>query len=145
MKNKTYFLNTMLAAVTFVALLAAVLVRTFVPAAVMPQISIPNLVAVSLVALLLDHYIAPGAKRCYICIPVFAALTFGLLPWAAGFIGLNQVWVYALAGGVVFTATTWLFTSMTDRMASGFQSKAAAFISALGLYLAVQCFSGIIL
>ena len=145
MKNKTYFLNTMLAAVTFVALLAAVLVRTFVPAAVMPQLSIPNLVAVSLVALLLDHYIAPGAKRCYICIPVFAALTFGLLPWAAGFIGLNQVWVYALAGGVVFTATTWLFSSMLDRIATGPAAKAAPILSAFGLYLAFQCFAGIIL
>jgi hypothetical protein len=142
MKNKTYFLNTMLAAVTFVGLLAAVLTRTFVPAVVLPQLSIPNLVAVSLVALLLDHYIAPGAKRCYICIPVFAALTFGLLPWAAGFIGLNQVWVYALAGGVVFTATTWLFTSMADRISTGPSAKLAPIMSALGLYLASQCFMG---
>ena len=145
MKNKTYFLNTMLAAVTFVVLLAAVLTRTFVPAVVLPQLSIPNLVAVSLVALLLDHYIAPGAKRCYICIPVFAALTFGLLPYAAAMASPMEALKLALVCGVTFTVTTWLFSTIQERLSSGPAAKASAFFSAVSLYIAAQCFMGLIL
>ena len=145
MNNKTYLLNTILAIMVAAGLLAGLLVKVFQPAAVLPVLNIPNLTAISLAALLLDHFLAPGAKRCYICIPLFSAITFGLLPWAVGFVAGEQVWVYALAGGVVFTVVTWLFSSMMDRMASGHNSAMAAVVSALGLYLAVQAFAGIIL
>ena len=70
MKDKKYFLNTALAVVLGLVLLAAVFVRTFAPAVIIPQLNIPNMVLISLVALLADHYLASGAKRCYICIPV---------------------------------------------------------------------------
>lgn len=145
MKNKTYLLNTLLAIVVTVGLLAALLVKVFQPAAVLPVLNIPNLTAISLAALLLDHFLAPGAKRCYVCVPVFSAITFGLLPWAVGFVAGTEVWKYALGGAVVFTAVTWLFSSMTDRMSTGHNSHAAAIVSALGLYLAVQAFAGILL
>ena len=145
MKHKTYILNTLLAGVLGVILLGAVLVRTFAPAIIIPQWNIPSLVLVSLLALLLDHYVAPGAKRCYICIPVFSAVTFGLLPWAAGFAGAGESLVSALAGGIVFTVTTWLYSSIQERLSSGPVAKAAPFLSALGLYLASQCFMGILL
>ena len=145
MKNKMYLLNTLLAAVLAVAAVAAVLVRTFAPAVIIPQMDIPDMVLISLVALLIDHYLAPGAKRCYICIPVLSALTFGLLPYAACFVGVGDALKLALAGGIVFTATTWLFSSVQDRLSSGPAAKAAPVFSAVGLYLAVQCFEGIIL
>lgn len=145
MKNKTYILNTLLAGVLGVILLGAVLVRTFGPAIIIPEWNIPSLVLVSLLALLLDHYVAPGAKRCYICIPLFSAVTFGLLPWAAGFAGAGESLVFALAGGIVFTVTTWLYSSIQERLSSGPVAKAAPFLSALGLYLASQCFMGILL
>jgi len=145
MKNKTYILNTLLAAILGVVLLACVLVRTFLPRMILPELDIPNMVLVSLVALVADHYAAPGAKRCYICIPVFAAITFGLLPFAACFVGVLDALKLALAGGVIFTVITWLYTTMLDRLSSGPVAKAAPVISALGLYLAVQCFAGILL
>lgn len=144
MKKNHYFLNTALAAVLGAALLAAVLVRTFVPAMILPELDIPNLVLVSLAALLIDHYAAKGAKRCYICIPLLSALTFGLLPFAACFVSLMEALKLALVGGVVFTAVTWLFSSMTERLSSGPAAKAAPFIGALGLYLASQCFAGLL-
>lgn len=145
MKNKTYFLNTILAAVLGLILLGAVMVRTFLPLVIIPEWSIPSMVLVSLVALLADHYIAPGAKRCYICIPVFAAVTFGLLPWAAGFSIPLEALTTGVLGGAVFTLTTLLYTSIQDRLSSGPAAKAAPVLSALGLYLAVQCFAGILL
>lgn len=145
MKNKTYILNTLLAAISGVVLLACVLVRTFLPRMILPELDIPNMVLVSLVTLVADHYAAPGAKRCYICIPVFAAITFGLLPFAACFVGVIDALKLALVGCVIFTVITWLYTTMLDRLSSGPVAKAAPVISALGLYLAVQCFAGILL
>ena len=144
MKNKLYTLNTLLAAVVGAALLACVIVRTVAPMIILPELDIPNMVLLSLIALVLDHYIAPGAKRCYICIPVLAAITFGLLPFAACFVGaLDALWL-ALAGGVIFAVATWIFTTMADRLSTGPVAKAAPILSALGLYLAVQCFMGIL-
>ena len=142
MKNKKYVLNTALAIVLFIAVLVCVLVRTFVPAALLPGLSIPNMVLLSLIALLADHYLAKDADRCYICAAIFSALTFGLLPFAAGFVALDSAWKLALMGGVVFTVTTWLFTSVQDRLSTGPVAKAAPIMSALGLYLAAQCFIG---
>lgn len=143
--KKSYVLNTILAVVVLVTLLAIMLVHTFLPNFVVPKVSIPNLVALSLIALVLDHYIAKGADRCYICIPVFAIITFGLLPFCAGYIPAAEIWKLAIGGGVVFTITTILFTSVQDRLSSGPARKAAPVISALGLYFAAQCLTGILL
>jgi len=145
MKNKTYILNTLLIAVLGLSLLAAVLVRTFAPIIIIPGLNIPNMVAISLAALLLDHYLAPGAKRCYICIPVFSAAAFGLLPWAACFVSGSEAWKLGLVGCITFMVTTWLFSSIQDRLSTGPAAKAAPFVSAVGLLLAAQAMVGIIL
>lgn len=144
MDKKTYTLNTLLAIVLGAALLVAVLVRTFLPRVILPQLDISTMALLSLAALVADHYLAPGAKRCYICIPVFSAISFGLLPFAACFVGAGAAVKLAVVGAVVFTAVTWLFSSMTDRLSTGPATKAAPIVSALGLYLAVQCFMGML-
>ena len=145
MKNKTYFLSSMLAVVLGVALVTCVIIRTVSPAVIIPDLDIPNMVLLSLAALLLDHYLARGAKRCYICIPVFSAICFGLLPYAAAFTTPVESLKLGLIGACVFTVTTWLVTSMMDRISSGPKAKAAPIVSALGLWLAVQAFTAIIL
>ena len=142
MNKKTYTLNTLLAVVLGSALLAAVLVRTFAPRIILPELDIPNMVLISLIALLADHCLAPGADRCYICIPVFSAIAFGLLPFAASFVSGLEALKLAVMGGIVFTVVTWLFSSVTDRLSTGPAAKAAPVISALGLYLAAQCLMG---
>ena len=144
MKNKTYLLNTMLAAVLTLALLIAVLVRTFFPIIIIPALDLPNMVLISLVALLADHYLAPAAKRCYICIPVLSAISFGLLPWAACFVGAAAALKLGILGAVVFTVTTWLYSSIQDRLSSGPACKAAPLLSAFGLYLAAQSLMGLL-
>lgn len=144
MEKKTYTLNTLLAVILGAVLLIAVLVRIFAPRMILPRLDLANMVLISLAALLADHYLAPGAKRCYICIPVFSAITFGLLPFAACFVGAMDALKLAVLGGAVFTVTTWLFSSMTDRISTGPAAKAAPFASAVGLYLAAQCFMGIL-
>ena len=145
MKNKTYLLNTILAVVLGIYLLAAVIIRTFCPQIIIPKANIPNMVLISLIALVLDHYLVPDAKRCYICIPVFGAITFGLLPYAAAFATPMAALKLAVVGGVVFTVTTWLFSTIQDRLSSGPAAKASAFFSAVSLYMASQCFIGMIL
>ena len=139
---KKYLLNTFLAGVFAAALLAMVIARAVCPILVFPGFDVPNLVLISLVALLLDHYIVKDAPRCYICIPVFAFLTFAVLPLAAGFIQPFEILGLGIKGCITFTVTTWLFTSMADRISTGPQAKLAPVMSAMGLYLASQIFMG---
>lgn len=144
MKNKTYVLNSVLACVLGAFLLVLIFVRALAPQIILPHLDIPMLVLISLVALVLDHYLAPGAKRCYICIPLFSAITFGLLTFAAIW-SIGEALRAAILGGIVFTVTTWLFTSMQDRLSTGPAAKASAAFSALSLYLAAQALSGMLL
>ena len=140
--KKQYILNTFLTVVLGVYLLGAVITRTFFPLVILPEASVPNMVLISLIALVLEHYLVPGADRCYICIPVFSAISFGLLPYAAAFVAPAEAMKLALVGSAVFTATTWMFTSIQDRLSSGPAAKASAFFSAVSLYMAAQCFAG---
>lgn len=145
MKNNKYFLNTLLVAVLFLVMAVFMVLRAVQPPAILPPLNIPNMVLISLLTLLLEFYLAPGSDRCYICIPVVAALTFGVLPLMAGFACQHTFWKLGLVGGAVFAVTTWLFTAMTDRLQSGPRAKLAPIIGALCLFLASQCFAGIIL
>ena len=143
MKNKTYTLSTLLSVVLGTVLLAMMLLRAFAPNIILPVFDIPTLTAISLVALVLDHYLAKGAKRCYICVPVFAALSFGILPFAAGMVAVKYILGLALSGAVIFTVCTFVYTSIQDRLSSGPAAKLAPAMSALGIWLAVQAFAGI--
>ena len=145
MKKNQYFLSTVLAIVVFVVCAVALLVRVWLPTVVFPVLNIPNMVLLSVVALLLEHFLAPYNPRCYICIPVFGAIIFGGLPLMAGFACQHDFWKFGLVGGVVFTCVTFLFTSLTDRLLTGPKAKAALVVCSLGIYLAAQCFAGIIL
>ena len=142
MKDNKYVLNTLLAVVLGLALLVLVLVRTFAPMIIMPEFDVVNMVVISLAALVLEAYMAPGAKRCYVCVAVFSAVSFGLLPFAACFVGALEAVKLGAVGCAVFTVTTWVYSSMMDRISTGPVAKAAPVVSALGLYLAVQCFMG---
>ena len=142
MKKNTYTLNTVLAVLLGAALLVCVLIRTFAPRIIMPHLDVVNMTLISLAALVVDHYLAPDAKRCYICIPVFSAITFGLLPFAACFVGGLEAVNLGITGGIVFTVVTWLFSAMMDRLSTGPAAKAAPFVSAFGLYLAIQALMG---
>ena len=144
MKEKTYFLNILLAVMTGIVLLAAMLVRVFVPVASIPVPGIPELVLFSLLVLLAEHYLKKGKERCYVCVFLLSAATFGVLPWAAGFVPLQEIWKAAVAGGVVFTATAWVFASMEDRIRSGKSGRLTLLVNAFGIYLAVQCFAGML-
>ena len=143
MKNKTYTLNTVLTAVLTAVLAVMVVLRTVSPQLILMQFDIVSITGISLATLVLDHYLAPNAKRCYVCIPVFAALSFGILPFAAGVVAVKYLLGLALTGAVVFTVCTFVFTSIQDRLSSGPAARLAPIMSAFGIWLAVQAFAGI--
>ena len=145
MKNNKFFLPVMLVAVLFVALTAAMLVQIFQPAAVLPRLNIPNMVLLSVAALLLEHFLTKGNARCYLCLVIFGFAAFGALPLMAGFACLHDFWKLGLVGGVVFPVTTFLFTSATQRLRTGPKAPAAVVLTGIGIYLAAQCFAGMIL
>lgn len=142
--NKRFFSNTALVAVLTVALAVCRILRTCIPFGVLPELDIPNMVLLSGVALLLDHYFG-GQRKSDLWLFLLAAVTFGVLPVAAGFAQLAESWKLALVGGGLFWIESWIFGSLEDRLTTGPAAKAAPALSILGLYLAAQCFSGMII
>lgn len=145
MKKTPYLLPVILVAVLFAALLACMLVQIFVPAAILPPLNIPNIVLLSLVSLLIEHFLSSNSPRCYVCVLLFGLAAFAALPLMAGFACVHDFWKYGLVGGLTFTATTFLFTSAAQRLRTGPEAPAALVLTAFGIYLASQCFVGIIL
>ena len=145
MKEKNYVLSVILAVIMTVAMVTVVLFKTFAPAVILPAMNIPNMAGLSVLALLIEYFIAPKGRRCYVCVAGFALLAFGLLPLVAGYIAPAQVWKVALIGCALFTLLTWLYDSILDRLSTGPKAKLAPVVCALGLYLTFQIFAGILL
>ena len=145
MKNNKFLLPLVLVAVLFVAMLAAMFTEIVQPAAILPTLNIPNIVLLSVVALLVEHFLSKGGPRCYVCIVAFGVAAFALLPLMAGFACVHDFWKYGLVGGIAFAVTTYLFTSATQRIKTGPKAPAAVVLTGFGIYLASQCFAGMIL
>ena len=145
MKNNKFLLNTIFTLVLFAALAIAMTLRIFFPALVIPPLNVPNLVLLSLAALLLEYFIAPCNQRCYACVTILGVLACGALPLMAGFACVHTFVNLGLVGGIIFTATTFVFSSMTARLRTGPKARGAVLMGALGIYLAAQCFAGILL
>lgn len=140
MKKNTMMANTLLAVVLGAGLLAGMVWRTFMPNVVLPSLDINAMVGITLIALLLEYFIAGVQKRNWALQIVYAAATFMLLSLVAG-IAENGILMYAL-GGVVFGVITFLFDSMVQRLEVTTDKKYAVIPTALVLYLACQCFMG---
>ena len=143
MKNRTTILNSVLAAVLGIVLLVSVIVKTVSPHFILPEINIPYIAAVSLMALVLTHFVKTE-EGCILCEALLATVTFAVLPMAAG-LATVAVWKLAIIGGIVFTVLNVMFTAMIKRMELSSTCKYAVIPAAFGLYLACQCFAGWIL
>lgn len=142
MKNKNHLLSVLFTLALTATLLGCLVARLIYPLTILPRRDVPNVVGLSCIVLVLEHYLAPGAKRSYIAIFLFSALSSALLPWAIGFVAPIAMPQYALSGGIVFTVTTWLFDSLVNRLSTGPAANAAPVLGAMGLFLAAQCFQG---
>lgn len=144
-RNRSLLLNVILAAVVGLACLCVLLWRTFAPAAVLPELNVPVVTALSLAALVVERYLAPGARRAWVPLILLGGATLGLLPWCAGLVSAAQALELCLLGGAVFAVTAMLYTSMADRLSSGPVCRAAPVLSAFLLFLAGQCLTGLLL
>lgn len=145
MRKNPYLRNVLLAAVVAGAMLVLMLIRTFQPGAVLPELDIPNMLGLVSVVLVLNYYLGKNENYCWICSGLMAAVTFGLLPWVAGVVSISSIWKVAVVGGVVYIITNWLFDSIAERLRSGPAGKFGAVMTGLVLFLAGQCFANIIL
>lgn len=144
MNKKPFVLNILLVIVVAVTCAAGVLLRAFSPAAVLPRVSLPLLVLLSLVALVLERYLAPGSERRWAVIIPLGGATFGLLPWCAGLDTGLPVWMLLLVGTVVFGVTAAAYGAIERRMAGVSGARLAPVAHALGLYLASQGLVGLL-
>lgn len=93
-----------------------------------------------------EAYLSKGVpRRNWGLTLLLGALTFGLLPWAAGLTAGTEAVRFAVVGGAAFGALTFLFTSLRERLASGPSGRLAPLVTAGILFLACQCFAGMLL
>lgn len=144
MKKNPYLVNILLTAELSVICAAMLLTQSIFPAAVLPRVSVPTLVLLTLLPLIAAHYLAPGFRQQLLPASLLAGLTYALLPLCVGWDTGLPVWLLFLAGGVVFGVTSQLYGSIRQRMASGPQSRLSPIVHALGLYLASQCLQGLL-
>ena len=135
----------MLALVMGITLGILVLLRVFLPAAILIELNIPNLAGLSLLSLLLTHYLGEKKGSNILLNFVFAAVIFGCLPWIAGLASLKDALWLAGVGGIEYALISWMFASMTDRMECTIKSRLAPICSAFVLFMAFQGFANILL
>lgn len=140
MGKKEINLNMLTAVLLGTVLLAGMVWKAFVPNAVLPKLDIPAMTALVLMALLLEYFLAGRKKRVRTAETVLAALTFLLLPAAAGMpdIGMKT----AVCGAAVFTVLTWMFDLAADRLETAVGRRGAMIPTALIIYLSCQGFLG---
>ena len=140
MKKNTMMVNTLLAVVLGAGLLVGLIWRTFMPYVVLPELDVIAMVAITLIALVLEYYISGKQERNWVVQIVLATVTFGGLALVAGlpYAGMKTF----LGGAVVFTIVTFLFDSMVCRLEVTTDKKCAVIPTAFVLYLACQCFMG---
>ncbi len=143
MKKDTMILNMFLAVVLGFGLLIGLLWSVFCPNVVLNDLDLPAMAALILIALLLEYFVTGTPKRAWIIQILLAAVTFALLPWAAGLesagIGLT------VCGTAVFAVLTWMFDFAAERMELTLDRKSVMVPTAFVMYLACQCFMGMFL
>ena len=140
MKNNKYLLSVLLVLTLFVSLLTLIIIHTFFPMAILPKFDLSSIMLISLIALLINHYI--NTEKSSLLVILFAFIAFGLLPYASGFVTIVDALILALKGGITFTITMFVFNSIQEHI-SDEKNIATPIITAVMLYLAVQCLMGI--
>ena len=143
MEKKSFVLNVLLAVVLGAGLLVGVVWSAFQPNVVLSNLDIPAMAALVLIALLIEYLWKGTEKRAWAVQIVLAAVTFAVLPFAAGYVGAGIK--VTVCGTILFAVLTWLFDSMAERMSVTCDCKCAMIPTAFVMYLACQCFMGMIL
>ena len=143
MEKKSFVLNILLAAVLGAGLLVGIVWSAFQPNVVLSNLDIPAMAALVLIALLIEYLWKGTEKRAWAVQIVLAAATFAVLPFAAGYVGAGIK--ITVCGTILFAVLTWIFDSVAERMSVTCDRKCAMIPTAFVMYLACQCFMGMIL
>ena len=143
MEKKSFVLNILLAAVLGAGLLVGIVWSAIQPNVVLSNLDVPAMAALVLIALLIEYLWKGTEKRAWAVQIVLAAVTFAVLPFAAGYAGAGIK--LTVCGTAFFAVLTWLFDSMAERMSVTCDRKCAMIPTAFVMYLACQCFMGMIL
>lgn len=144
MRKNLYFINILHILVVASSCLGGILIKSFLPDMVLVRVSIPLLVLLSLIPMVVETYMVSGIKRNGLLNVLIAGITFTVLPLCVG--GNSDVSYATLfvAGTAVFGITDILYRSMAERMASGLEGKFVPVINGIMLFLASQCFQGLL-
>ena len=143
MKNNKYLLSAVLVLTIAVSLLALLLINAFFPMVTLPKFTVANLSVVSLVALVVNYYLTEEENN-HLIVIAFAFVAFGLLPFVSGFVSLVDALLLAVKGTITFTAMMFVFSSIQNRLSSNGKNWFAPVMTAVMLYLAIQCLMGIV-
>ena len=143
MEKKNFVLNVLLAVVLGAGLLVGMVWKAFQPNVVLADLELPAIAALVLIALVIEYLWKGTQKRAWAVQIVLAAITFAVIPFAAGYAGTGIGLI--LCGTVMFTALTWIFDSVAERLDVTCDCKCAMIPTAFVMYLAWQCFMGMIL
>lgn len=147
MKHNPLKRSALLAVVVGAACLALALAGALAPMAIRPKFDLVMILGLSLVALTLDAYLGASSRLSWPALLANTALggiAFGLLPWCAGVAGTAPAWALGLAGAAVFGVASLLYTAALERIATGSKAPLAPAGTALMLFLAGQCLSGLL-
>ena len=143
MENKNFVLNVLLAVVLGAGLLVGIVWSAFQPNVVLADLDLTAIVALVLIALVIEYLWKGTQKRAWAVQIVLAAVTFAVLPMAAGYVGAGLKMI--LCGTVLFAALTWVFDSVAERMNATTDCKFAMIPTAFVMFLACQSLMGMIL
>ena len=142
MKHNPLKRSVLLTLVVGAACLAWALAAITAPMAIRPRFDLVMILALSLIALTLDAYLDPQSRLSWPALlanTVLGGVAFGLLPWCA-----VPAWVLGLTGAAVFGIACLLYTAALERIATGPKALLAPAGTALMLFLAGQCLSGLL-
>ena len=143
--NKKYDLfGILLSLVVGVATLTAMLLRAFWPQFILPRPDGMTVIALIVIALIINSYFGKDRKRVYWAVPIYSALVFGLFSWVSCLLPYLEAIKLGILGAVVSIIVTLLFDSMLTRISTGRATKIAPIIGGFGIYLAAQCLTAII-
>ena len=143
MEKKNFVLNVLLAAVLGAGLLVGMVWRAFQPNVVLADLELPVIAALILIALVIEYLFKGTQKRAWAVQILLAAITFAVIPFAAGYAGAGIRLI--LCGTAMFAALTFIFDSVAERVNVTCDCKCAMIPTAFVMYLACQCFMGMIL
>lgn len=144
MKKNLYFINILHTGVVALFCVAGIFIRTFSVNTILPRITIPLLIMLTLIPMVLEYYLVSDSERSPIVSMVLGGLAFTILPVCCGLTMGLPIWKLMVAGTAVFGVTDLLYRSIGERISSGSYSRFAPAANAVMLYLASQCLQGLL-